>query len=104
MYDSHCPICMEIYLEPVVLPCDHCFCKPCFEEMLTKSTLQCALCRRRIGSWTRLQTRAGTLVDAERWSYIQKNYSAEVKARIEGHSTPKKQGRLNNSYPVSSGH
>ena len=93
---SHCPVCLNIFIEPVVLPCEHCLCKPCFDEIVKKSNLQCPLCRKRIGSWARLQTRNGTLVNKEKWNYIQKAFPEEVKARLTGAETPKKTGKLEN--------
>lgn len=95
MYESHCPVCMRVYVEPVILPCEHCFCKPCFDAVVQQSNLQCPLCRKRIGSWARLSTRKGTLVDTKMWSYIKRNYPDEVKARLAGCSTPKKASESN---------
>lgn len=90
--NTHCPICFNIYIEPIDLPCDHCLCKPCFEELIKKSNMQCPFCRRRIGSWTRLHTRKGSLVNVDKWNYIQTTYPEEVNARLAGKETPRKIG------------
>ena len=43
-----------------------------------------------------MQTRNGTLVNKEKWNYIQKAFPEEVKARLTGAETPKKTGKLGN--------
>ena len=45
-----CPICMNLYENPHVLPCQHTFCKKCLilmqnNEANTKTTLDCPICR-----------------------------------------------------------
>ena len=45
-----------------------------------------------------MQTRNGTLVNKEKWNYIQKAFPEEVKARLTGAETPKKTGKLENRY------
>lgn len=90
MFEPNCQICLGVYIEPVVLPCDHCVCKPCFDQIVNKSNTQCPFCRRRIGSWARLSARNGTIVHAERWEYMRKHYADEVTARLNGALTPKK--------------
>ena len=90
MSESQCPICMRIYVEPVSFPCEHSLCKPCFDQLVQQANLECPMCRRRIGSWARLSSRNGTLVNQIKWAYIKKNYAAEVEARLSGSATPKK--------------
>ncbi len=34
--DCTCPICLEILIEPVVMPCNHELCLPCFKVNLKK--------------------------------------------------------------------
>jgi len=29
-----CPVCLELYADPLMLPCSHSICKKCLEEML----------------------------------------------------------------------
>lgn len=60
-----CTVCLCLMLEPVRLPCDHCFCLPCTRKWQELGTLFCPLCRRRYGAWLRRAERRGQLVDAE---------------------------------------
>jgi len=46
-----CPVCLELYADPVMLPCSHSMCKKCLEEMLNCRTqrtgiVMCILYRR----------------------------------------------------------
>ena len=45
--ESTCPICLEEYVDPKVLPCLHNICKKCLKEMLHRHTLSfhCPICR-----------------------------------------------------------
>lgn len=45
--ESNCPICLEEYVEPKVLPCLHNICKKCLKEMLHHHTVSfhCPICR-----------------------------------------------------------
>ncbi|XP_051571812.1 nuclear factor 7, ovary-like [Myxocyprinus asiaticus] len=43
-----CPVCSEIYKNPVVLSCSHSVCKECLQQFWkTKRTQECPVCRRR---------------------------------------------------------
>ncbi|XP_050956343.1 nuclear factor 7, brain isoform X1 [Labeo rohita] len=43
-----CPVCCEIFKDPVVLSCSHSFCKECLQKFWrTKETQECPVCRRR---------------------------------------------------------
>uniref|UniRef100_A0A671L5V9 Zinc-binding protein A33-like n=1 Tax=Sinocyclocheilus anshuiensis TaxID=1608454 RepID=A0A671L5V9_9TELE len=43
-----CPICCEIFQDPVLLSCSHSFCKECLQQFWrTKKTQECPVCRRR---------------------------------------------------------
>ncbi|XP_016427982.1 nuclear factor 7, brain-like [Sinocyclocheilus rhinocerous] len=47
-YDYNCPVCCEIFKDPVLLSCSHTFCKECLQKFWrTKETQECPLCRRR---------------------------------------------------------
>ncbi|XP_016120725.1 nuclear factor 7, ovary-like, partial [Sinocyclocheilus grahami] len=47
-YDYNCPVCCEIFKDPVVLSCSHSVCKECLQKFWrTKETQECPLCRRR---------------------------------------------------------
>ncbi|NXK92032.1 RN168 ligase, partial [Formicarius rufipectus] len=99
--DCLCQICMEIFLEPVTLPCSHTLCNSCFQLTVEKASLCCPFCRRRVSSWARYNARRNTLVNWELWEKIQKNYPEECERRISGQDleeeivfTPKPQHQL----------
>ncbi|XP_066050297.1 E3 ubiquitin-protein ligase RNF168 [Chamaea fasciata] len=82
--DCLCQICMEIFVEPVTLPCSHTLCNSCFQMTVEKASLCCPFCRRRVSSWARYNTRKNTLINWELWEKIQKNYPKECEQRING--------------------
>ncbi|NXF83855.1 RN168 ligase, partial [Sclerurus mexicanus] len=82
--DCLCQICMEIFVEPVTLPCSHTLCNSCFQLTVEKASLSCPFCRRRVSSWARYNARRNTLVNWELWEKIQKNYPEECERRING--------------------
>ncbi|XP_060885817.1 E3 ubiquitin-protein ligase TRIM35-like [Labrus mixtus] len=44
--DLSCPICCDIFREPVVLKCSHSFCSPCLQQYWTRGrSRDCPLCR-----------------------------------------------------------
>ncbi|XP_060780324.1 E3 ubiquitin-protein ligase TRIM35-like [Neoarius graeffei] len=46
--DLLCPVCRHIYMDPVMLPCDHSLCKVCFAKVWQKKkSLKCPLCKKR---------------------------------------------------------
>lgn len=87
--DCTCPICLEILVEPVVLPCKHELCLPCFSGMTDKTNFLCPMCRMRISTWSRTATNTNTLVNVKRWNEIQKAFPNEVRDRIEGKTAQK---------------
>ncbi len=43
-----CPVCHEIFKDPVLLSCSHSFCKECLQQFWrTRKTRECPVCRRR---------------------------------------------------------
>ncbi|XP_066564179.1 zinc-binding protein A33 [Amia ocellicauda] len=43
-----CPVCCDIYKDPVLLTCSHSFCKACLEQhWVQKGSRECPVCRRR---------------------------------------------------------
>ncbi|KAK2538235.1 Rnf168 [Columba guinea] len=82
--DCLCQICMEIFVEPVTLPCSHTLCNSCFQLTVEKASLCCPFCRRRVSSWARYNARRNTLVNWELWEKIQKDYPKECERRING--------------------
>uniref|UniRef100_A0A673LGA8 Uncharacterized protein n=1 Tax=Sinocyclocheilus rhinocerous TaxID=307959 RepID=A0A673LGA8_9TELE len=48
IHDYFCPVCCEIFKDPVVLSCSHSVCKECLQQFWrTKETQECPVCRRR---------------------------------------------------------
>ncbi|KAK7910247.1 hypothetical protein WMY93_014931 [Mugilogobius chulae] len=46
--DFNCPVCLEVYKDPVVLSCSHSFCKACLQDWWReKVTQECPICKRR---------------------------------------------------------
>lgn len=82
--DFTCPICLQILIEPVVMPCEHELCKPCFKQNVEEANFLCPLCRMRISSWARKNSRSGTLVNLKRWEQIQKLFPEKCKKRLRG--------------------
>ncbi|XP_063060850.1 E3 ubiquitin-protein ligase rnf168 isoform X2 [Engraulis encrasicolus] len=82
--DCVCPICLEIFIEPVTLPCDHTLCKPCFLETVDKASMCCPLCRKRVATWSRHHGRNNTLVNKELWQRIQKAFPEQCQRRLSG--------------------
>ncbi|CAH1245337.1 RNF168 [Branchiostoma lanceolatum] len=81
-----CPICMEILVEPVTMPCSHELCMPCFQENVQngEANFVCPMCRLRISSWARRNAREHTLVNRERWAQIQRFYPEKCERRLRG--------------------
>ena len=46
--DLSCPVCTDIFKDPVVLSCSHSFCKACLQQYWeTKGSRECPVCRKR---------------------------------------------------------
>ncbi|XP_057684788.1 E3 ubiquitin-protein ligase rnf168-like [Corythoichthys intestinalis] len=82
--DCRCPVCLEMFLEPVTLPCEHTFCKVCFLESVDKSTLCCPMCRKRVSTWARLNNRNKTLVNEQLWTQIRNSFPQHCQRRLSG--------------------
>uniref|UniRef100_A0A3B3ZDV5 RING-type E3 ubiquitin transferase n=1 Tax=Periophthalmus magnuspinnatus TaxID=409849 RepID=A0A3B3ZDV5_9GOBI len=85
-----CPICLEIFMEPVTLLCTHTFCKVCFLESVDKSTLCCPLCRKRVSTWVREHSRNNSLVNEALWERIQREFPQSAERRREEEHTGKR--------------
>lgn len=49
--DLSCPVCCDIFKDPVLLPCSHSFCKSCLKAFWARSIVKsCPTCRRRKNS------------------------------------------------------
>lgn len=82
--DFQCPICLQLLIEPVVMPCHHELCKLCFTQNVQEANLQCPICRMRISSWARKQARNGTLICQERWDLIKRLFPENCERRMAG--------------------
>ena len=82
--DYTCPICLQLLIEPVVMPCTHELCIWCFRQNVQEANLQCPLCRIRISSWARKHARNGTLVNLKRWEQIKKLFPEKCQKRLRG--------------------
>ncbi|KAL3862461.1 hypothetical protein ACJMK2_008425 [Sinanodonta woodiana] len=44
--DLQCPICLELYTYPIILPCSHVLCRrPCAEQLFDYNFIKCPVCR-----------------------------------------------------------
>ena len=82
--DFICPICLEILVEPVQMPCKHELCIQCFKTHVKDTSLNCPMCRVRIAVWVRKNSKTNTLVNQERWALIQSLFPERIKRRLEG--------------------
>lgn len=82
--DFLCPICLEILIEPVQMPCKHELCMECFKGHVEDTSLTCPMCRLRIAVWVRKNMKSNTLINKERWELIKRLFPDRVKRRLEG--------------------
>ncbi|XP_066555184.1 E3 ubiquitin-protein ligase RNF169 isoform X1 [Amia ocellicauda] len=81
--EARCPVCLEIFLEPVTMPCRHSVCLPCFKRTVELSSLCCPLCRLRVSSWARRQARENRLVNTELWEMVLRSHPERCQRRME---------------------
>ncbi|KAA0702290.1 E3 ubiquitin-protein ligase RNF169 [Triplophysa tibetana] len=81
--ESRCPVCSEILLEPVTMPCGHSVCLHCFQRTVKLISLCCPLCRLRVSSWARKQSREKSLVNTELWELVRLSHPERCKRRME---------------------
>uniref|UniRef100_A0A672L803 RING-type E3 ubiquitin transferase n=1 Tax=Sinocyclocheilus grahami TaxID=75366 RepID=A0A672L803_SINGR len=81
--EARCPVCSEILLEPVTMPCGHSVCLHCFQRTEKLTSLCCPLCRRRVSSWARRQSREKSLVNAELWELVRRSHPERCRRRLE---------------------
>ncbi|XP_012555355.1 E3 ubiquitin-protein ligase rnf168 [Hydra vulgaris] len=82
--DFLCPICLQILIEPVQMPCKHELCMDCFKQHVYNTSLTCPMCRLRISVWARKNTKTNSLVNTDRWDLIKKMFPERVKRRLDG--------------------
>ncbi|XP_042575747.1 zinc-binding protein A33-like [Cyprinus carpio] len=57
--DLSCPVCCEIFQDPVLLPCSHSFCRSCLEHFWERAVIRsCPVCRRRASKKSPASNRA----------------------------------------------
>lgn len=81
--EARCPVCSEILLEPVTMPCGHSVCLLCFQRTVKLISLCCPLCRLRVSSWARKQSREKSLVNAELWELVRLSHPERCRRRME---------------------
>lgn len=48
--DLTCPVCCDIFTDPVLLSCSHSFCRSCVKRCWETGLRECPVCRKRAGS------------------------------------------------------
>lgn len=82
--DVLCPICREIYIEPISLPCKHVVCLQCLERTVEINSLVCPICRTRIGTFLRLAKSLKKIVDQSFWQRLKKQFPSEIQKKLNG--------------------
>jgi hypothetical protein len=87
--DYLCPICLDILIEPVDMPCKHEICLKCFDTMLLTNQSndrlnRCPMCRQCISTWARTARINNSVINLNKWKQIQELFPKEVKNRLEG--------------------
>ncbi|XP_014254727.1 E3 ubiquitin-protein ligase rnf168-like [Cimex lectularius] len=82
--DVLCPICWEIYIEPVSLPCNHDVCLNCLQRTVEKNSLVCPICRKRIGTFLRLAKNLKKIVNQPFWEEVKSQFPNEIKKKQKG--------------------
>ncbi|XP_078490839.1 zinc finger protein isoform X2 [Ciona intestinalis] len=85
--DISCPICLDIYIQPITLVCKHELCKSCYEDYFLKADFRCPLCKKRLSTWARRNPTVDLLINVDKWSAIQQQYPDLVKKRLNGEET-----------------
>lgn len=96
--DVGCPICLEILVEPITMPCKHTICKvgvplniyhlsvsvkyfdlrdnfqECFEKTIELANTVCPMCKKRISIWCRKAKKVENLIDVRLWDKIKNQF------------------------------
>ncbi|XP_023662923.2 E3 ubiquitin-protein ligase RNF169 [Paramormyrops kingsleyae] len=72
--DACCPVCRDVFVGPVTLPCRHSLCSACFRQKVERSSLRCPLCRLRLSGWAR---------DSGQWDRVRRSYPERCRRRME---------------------
>ncbi|CAL8078733.1 unnamed protein product [Calicophoron daubneyi] len=79
-----CPICLNILYRPVVLPCNHEFCRECISDAVDKISYQCPICRYRLSNWLRRVKDINSAVDEARQTELRHLFPAYYKDKDLG--------------------
>nr|XP_032834419.1 E3 ubiquitin-protein ligase RNF169-like [Petromyzon marinus] len=82
-----CPVCLDVLVLPVKMPCGHTLCQSCFTQSMDKVHLSCPLCRRRVATWHRTMARRGSLVDAGLWDSVRRSFPERCRRRLREEGT-----------------
>ncbi|TWW53282.1 E3 ubiquitin-protein ligase rnf168 [Takifugu flavidus] len=71
---------------PALIQCRMCHVnmQGCFLESVDKATLCCPLCRKRVSTWARQNSRNNTLVNQQLWNQIQDQFPLHCQRRLSG--------------------
>ncbi|XP_039866495.1 nuclear factor 7, ovary-like [Simochromis diagramma] len=95
--DLCCPVCQEVFRDPVVLSCSHSFCKDCLKRWWRKrQTHQCPVCKRRSSMDPPLNVALKNLCE----SFLQERDQRASEALCSLHSEKLKLFCLDHQQPV----
>uniref|UniRef100_A0A8C8VKS2 Uncharacterized protein n=1 Tax=Pelusios castaneus TaxID=367368 RepID=A0A8C8VKS2_9SAUR len=97
-----CPICLEYFTDPVVLDCDHNFCRVCITQCWEGSqTLSCPQCRQTCPEKNlRPNRQLRNIVEAARGLRLQSEREAETEGLCEKHKDPLKLFCKDDQIPI----
>ncbi|KAJ1120401.1 hypothetical protein NDU88_008571 [Pleurodeles waltl] len=79
--EAACPLCLDVLLRPVTMPCRHSMCLSCFQRAVGLASLCCPLCRTRVSNWARQRSRDKSLVDPELWERVRRSFPERCRQR-----------------------
>uniref|UniRef100_A0A8C8VKI6 Zinc finger protein RFP-like n=1 Tax=Pelusios castaneus TaxID=367368 RepID=A0A8C8VKI6_9SAUR len=100
--ETTCPICLEYFKDPVVLDCDHNFCRACITQCWEGSqTLSCPQCRQTCPEKNlRPNRQLRNIVEAARGLRLQSEREAETEGLCEKHREPLKLFCKDDQIPI----
>uniref|UniRef100_A0A8C8S0K4 Zinc finger protein RFP-like n=1 Tax=Pelusios castaneus TaxID=367368 RepID=A0A8C8S0K4_9SAUR len=100
--ERSCPICLEYFKDPVVLDCDHNFCRACITQCWEGSqTLSCPQCRQTCPEKNlRPNRQLRNIVEAARGLRLQSAREAETEGLCEKHREPLKLFCKDDQIPI----
>ncbi|XP_063316967.1 nuclear factor 7, ovary-like [Pelmatolapia mariae] len=95
--DLCCPVCQEVFTDPVLLSCSHSFCKDCLKRWWRqRPTHECPVCKRRSRSKPPLNLALKNLCE----SFLQERYQRASETLCSLHSEKLKLFCLDHQQPV----